>query len=138
VPFAAAHALPQLPQLVVVVVLVSQPFVALPSQLPQPATQVGTQRLLVQVVVPCALPQAVPQAPQFDALLVMLVSQPLVGLPSQLRQVPVQTGTHTLPEQLVVPCALLQAVPQAPQFDALLVMLVSQPLVFGFDELQSA
>jgi hypothetical protein len=83
VPFAAAHALPQLPQLVVVVVLVSQPFVALPSQLPQPALQVGTHALLVQVVVPCALLQAVPQAPQFDALLVVLTSQPSAYVPLQ-------------------------------------------------------
>jgi hypothetical protein len=32
VPFATAHALPQLPQLVVVVVLVSQPLLYRPSQ----------------------------------------------------------------------------------------------------------
>jgi hypothetical protein len=103
VPFAAAHALPQLPQLVAVVVLVSQPLVAIPSQLPQPAPQVGTQALPVQAVVPCALVQVVPQAPQLDALLLMSVSQPVVALPSQSRQVPVQTGTHALAEQLVVP-----------------------------------
>jgi hypothetical protein len=83
VPFATAHALPQLPQLVVVVMLVSQPFVALPSQLPQPATQVGTQRLLVQVVVPCALLHTVPQVPQFEALLAVVTSQPSAYVPLQ-------------------------------------------------------
>ena len=59
------------------------PFAALPSQLPQPASQVGTQAPLVQVVVPCALLHAVPQAPQFAALLVVLTSQPLLYRPSQ-------------------------------------------------------
>jgi hypothetical protein len=116
---------------------VSQPLVAFPSQLPQPALQVGTQALPVQVVVPCALLQAVPQAPQFDALLLVSVSQPVVGLPSQLRQVPVQTGTHTLPEQLVVPCAFVHAVPHAPQFAVLLETSVSQPLALWFGLLQS-
>jgi hypothetical protein len=84
VPLAtAAHALPQLPQLVAVVMLVSQPLAALPSQSAQPAAQVGKQVLLVQVVVPCALLQAVPQAPQFDASVAVLASQPSAYAPLQ-------------------------------------------------------
>jgi hypothetical protein len=65
------------------VVSVSQPLVALPSQLSQPALQVGTHALLVQVVMPCALLQAVPQAPQFDGSLVLFTSQPSAYVPLQ-------------------------------------------------------
>jgi hypothetical protein len=51
--FANEQTLPQLPQLVTVVfVLVSQPFDAMPSQLPKPAVHVGTQAPVVQVVEP--------------------------------------------------------------------------------------
>ena len=50
---AKEHALPQLPQLVtVVLVFVSQPFDAMPSQLPKPVEQVGTHAPVVHVVVP--------------------------------------------------------------------------------------
>jgi hypothetical protein len=54
------------------------------------------------------------------------VSQPSFGL-LQLAQPLRQVGTHTLFVQAVPPCALLHAVPQAPQFAVLFVMLISQP-----------
>jgi hypothetical protein len=131
VPRATAHALPQLPQFgALLLVSVSQPLVALPSQLRQVPVQTGMHTLPEQLVVPCAFEHTVPQAPQFETLLLASVSQPLVASLSQLRQVPVQTGTHTLPEQLVVPCAFEHTVPQAPQFGALLVVLVSQPSAY--------
>jgi hypothetical protein len=53
VALASEQELPQLPQLAVLVcVFVSQPLAALPSQLPNPARQVGAQAPAVQVVVP--------------------------------------------------------------------------------------
>jgi hypothetical protein len=48
------------------------------------------------------LGHTVPQPPQFDVVSIA-VSQPLRTLPSQLRHAPLQTGTHALAEQLVVP-----------------------------------
>jgi hypothetical protein len=83
VPPAAGHTCPQVPQLVMLVaVLVSHPFRALPSQSPNPAAQVGTHAPAVHAVLPFELVQATPQAPQFDAVL-SGVSQPFFGLPSQ-------------------------------------------------------
>jgi hypothetical protein len=59
-----------------VCVFVSQPFAETPSQLPKPATQVGTHAPAVQVVVPWALVQALLHAPQFEELVCVFVSQP--------------------------------------------------------------
>jgi hypothetical protein len=66
-----------------VVVLVSQPFAALPSQFPKPELHVGTQALEVQVVVPFGLVQGLEHAPQLLMSLVVFVSQPFEALPSQ-------------------------------------------------------
>ena len=62
--FGTLHGTPHAPQLVRVVRLVSQPFVALPSQLPQPDEQFGAHVAETHAVVPCAFVQTVPQAPQ--------------------------------------------------------------------------
>jgi hypothetical protein len=45
-----------------------------------------------------------------------LVSQPLLGSPSQSAKPDAQLGTHTPPVHAVVPFALLQLAPHAPQF----------------------
>ena len=63
---------------------VSQPLDAKPSQFPKPAAQVMPQELPEQVGVPLVELQATPQPPQFGAEEVVLVSQPLTTLPSQL------------------------------------------------------
>jgi hypothetical protein len=54
------------------------------------------------------------------------VSQPLFGFPSQLSKPNVQLGLQTPEAHAVVPCALAQARPQAPQF-ALVSRAASQP-----------
>ena len=55
----------QLPQLVTLLLkFASQPLLAMPSQLPNPAVHVGTQTPAVQVVEPFALVHAVAQLPQ--------------------------------------------------------------------------
>ena len=69
----------------------------------------------------------VPQPPQLVSVL-SAVSQPLRVLASQLPQPLLQTGAHALAAQLVVPWALVHAVPQLPQFDTLLASATSQPL----------
>ena len=73
----------QPPQLVgLVLVLISQPSLSRPLQLPKPALQVMPQSCEVQVAVPLVPTQARPQAPQL-VVVVMLISQPLPGAPSQ-------------------------------------------------------
>jgi hypothetical protein len=54
-------------------------------------------------------------------------SHPLRRLPSHSPQPLLHTGTQVPAEQLVVPCALLQALPHTPQFGVLVASSVSQP-----------
>lgn len=69
VAFKSEHAVPQLPQLAVLLcVFVSHPFVASPSQLPQPGTHVGTHAPEVHAVVPCKFVQPFPHEPQLERL----------------------------------------------------------------------
>jgi hypothetical protein len=80
------HALPHAPQwATLVAVLTSQPLPARPSQLPKPALQLATpQRPALHAGVALAGAQAIPQPPQWATALVVLVSQPLAALASQL------------------------------------------------------
>jgi hypothetical protein len=131
VPCALVHWTPHEPQLFVEVdVCVSQPFVALPSQLPNPPLQSGVQVPPVQLVLPFGLRHWFPQALQLLTLLFRLVSHPLTGLPSQLAKPAAHTGAQVPEMQLVVPFELVHCVPQEPQLLALVLTLVSHPL-FG-------
>jgi hypothetical protein len=84
--------------------------------------------LLLHVEVAFAAEHTLPHAPQFETVELVLVSQPLVGSPSQSPYVPVHAGWQMPPEQLVVPCEFVQTVPHAPQLAELVSVLVSQPL----------
>jgi hypothetical protein len=79
------QARPQIPQLVVVIRLVSQPLSGFASQLLQPLSQVGVQSKLpgapVQAVAPCKLEQVLPHAAQLEAV-PSCVSQPFPVLQS--------------------------------------------------------
>lgn len=75
----SAHAVPQVPQLAIVFVGVSQPSFGLPLQSPKPAAHVGLQAPAVQAVLPFVFEQATPQAPQL-LVVVIAVSQPSAGL----------------------------------------------------------
>jgi hypothetical protein len=85
VPWGFVQPLPQLPQLATLVcVFVSQPFAALVSQLAKPGEQLPrVQTPLTQLSLAFARSQTVLHAPQSVRVL-MLRSQPLFGLPSQL------------------------------------------------------
>ena len=76
--------LPHEPQLVTVVMGVSQPFWRDMSQSRKPTEQIGSQLEATQLVVPFAFVHAFMQAPQWAVLLVSCTSQPLAGRPSQL------------------------------------------------------
>jgi hypothetical protein len=106
VPLAyGPHAVPQAPQLAVVLSVVSQPLPRTPSQLPKPLVQVTPHAPPAQVAVPLAYgPHAVPQVPQLEVEL-RLVSQPLPRRPSQLPKPLLQVTPHAPPEQVAVPLA---------------------------------
>jgi hypothetical protein len=74
------------------------------------------------------LVQLAPHPPQCCALLVVFVSQPFAGLPSQLAKPELQPGAHTPPEHATEPLGLVQVAPHAPQWLVLVLVLVSQPL----------
>jgi hypothetical protein len=122
------QATPQAPQLVREVREVSQPLLVLPSQLPQPAVQVGEHTPELQVVVPWALVQLLPQAPQL-VVEVSAASHPLVSRPSQLPQPVLQAIAQAPRVQDALPLVLLHTVPQVPQLLVLVWVLTSQPLL---------
>jgi hypothetical protein len=70
--------------------------------------------------------QITPQFPQFVTV-VVLVSQPLLMLPSQLLNPIAHTGLHAPIAHEVVPFMLVHCVPHVPQFEALVAVLASQP-----------
>jgi hypothetical protein len=119
---------PQPPQwLELLVVLTSQPLFGLPSQLAKPGLQLGAHVPFEQATPPFGFEHGMLQPPQWLVLLRMLVSQPLFGLPSQLPAPAAQLGTHAPETHAVVPFALLQVTPQAPQLVVVVCRFVSQP-----------
>ena len=79
------HTLPQPPQLFrSVLVLISHPLAALPSQLAKPALQAMLHAPAKQEGVPLVLEHAAPQPPQLAVSAASDFSQPLPVLPSQL------------------------------------------------------
>jgi hypothetical protein len=72
--------------------------------------------------------QVLPQAPQWLALVFRFVSQPSAVLPLQLPQPALQPAiVHAPLEQPGVPLAMKHALPQAPQWETLVLVLTSQP-----------
>ena len=110
-----------------VVVAVSQPFLAFPSQLPKPALHVGTQAPAVHTVAPFGFVHASPQPPQCGTEVCVFVSHPLLGRLSQLPKPELQVGVHVPLGHVVVPFVLLHCVPHVPQF-ATVLSDPSQPL----------
>jgi hypothetical protein len=128
VPFWAWQVMPQPPQFDTLFdVGVSQPLFGLPSQFAQPAEQLGTHTPALQAVVPWSFEQPWPQAPQWVVDVCVFASQPFETLPSQLWKPGLHTGVHTPDTHEFVPFCAWQALLQAPQWDGLLEVFVSQP-----------
>jgi hypothetical protein len=128
VPLTPLHAVVHVLQCVGSVLrLISQPFDALPSQLPYPALQLMPHTPPVQLGVPLLLLQVVPHPPQFVTLVFLLTSQPLSTLPSQLANPAAQVMPHTPPEHDAVPLVLLHTFGQLPQWFTSLANVTSQP-----------
>jgi hypothetical protein len=134
------HALVQEPQWFgSELMLTSQPLAGFPSQSANPGLQTILQTLFVQTAV-LSGPEghALLQEPQLPVLLVVLVSQPLAGLLSQLPQPGTQVPTSHVPAPPASPAAFgthvavafgrLHALPHEPQLFVSLPMLVSQPV----------
>ena len=71
--------------------------------------------------------QAAAQAPQFDALVFVLISHPLVRTVSQFENPALQLIPQTPAVQVAPPLVLLHAVPQPLQFAASVFRFTSQP-----------
>ncbi len=114
-----------------VLMLVSQPFPTLPSQLSKPMLQLPMPQLLAaQPAVPLATAgQTLLQVPQLPALVAVLVSQPSTGPALQVRKDPEHAVEPQLPaEQAAVSAPVWgHALPQLPQLATSLAPLTSQP-----------
>jgi len=131
VALAAKQALPQAPQLVtLVVVSISQPLAALPSQLAQPALQDPIPHTAPeQAGVALAAVQTMPHAPQLPASVSRLDSQPSITFKLQSFQLALQLMPQADAAHLGAELGRLEhALPQAPQFEASMSVSISQPL----------
>jgi len=118
VAFGYVHFVPHVPQLFTSVeVEISQPFNALASQFPQPASQVPIEQTPVEHFgVACGKTQALPQPPQWLTLVLMSISHPVVALLSQFANPVLQDATEHIPDKHAgEPLTTEQIVPQAPQ-----------------------
>ena len=83
-----------------------------------------------QAAVPLATTHWLPQRPQWFVVVRRLVSQPLVGSPSQSPKPTLQTPTPQRPSRhAAVPFGITHVRPQAPQFVALVCVSISQPFI---------
>lgn len=120
---------PQAPQLLAVVMAVSQPFAALPSQSANPAAQVMWHTPATQVPAPPFWLQAWPHVPQLFGSLVRSISQPSAGFALQSAKPVLQAAiAHCEALQIGVAWVVLHARPHPPQLRTSFVTLVSQPL----------
>ncbi len=110
----------------------SQPFARESSQSAKPALHVIWQTLFAQYGVPLIAPHAVPQPPQLPASAEVLVSQPLLGSPSQSAYGAVHLSiTHFPAEHADDACASEHAVAQSPQCIASVCRFASQSFVMS-------
>jgi hypothetical protein len=131
-PLVEEQSLPQYPQLAVLFRLISQPLARVPSQFAHPVLHAILHMPPVQNGVPFVLLHTVLQEPQLVTLVEVLVSQPLMLLPSQLPQPAVQEDmTQLLFWHAGIELAKEHIVPQAPQFATLLEKSRQTPLQLG-------
>jgi hypothetical protein len=114
--FGRLQVAPHAPQFVSVLSDVSQPFAESPSQSPRPGLHVETPHTPeTQFGVPPAGGHTLLHRPQLLMFVLMFVSQPFAGLPSQFPEPALHVGTQTPPVHAVVPFTALQVAPHRPQ-----------------------
>ncbi len=125
--FSVLHALPHFPQLLVVVIAVSQPpTFALQSA--KPALHLMVQVPPTQLPTPLVWLHTLPQLPQLFASFVRLTSQPFAMLLSQFAKSVLQVIEQVDAMQVAVSLLVLHAFPQPPQLSGSVVMWVAQVL----------
>jgi len=126
----AAQRRVQLPQVVGLARLASQPLAALESQSAKPALQAATaQAPAVQAGVPLATAQRVEQLPQCVASEPRSTSHPFEASPSQSAKPALQVNAHAPAAQDTAAWALgAHAIPQPPQCSTVARVSTSQPL----------
>ena len=125
------HARPHIPQCeVLALVSTSQPFTAVMSQSAKVPTHAATaQRPMRHAGVALGSAQATPHAPQRITSLWRSASQPLAGFMSQSAKPAAQSySQRPAAHRAVALGRVAQAIPQPPQWAALVKVLVSQPL----------
>jgi hypothetical protein len=130
VPLATEQRLPQDPQLATSLdVLTSQPSAELALQSASGAVQLLMPHTpLTQLgVPPDGVGHLLLQAPQWFTFELVLTSQPLATLVSQLAKPTLQAMAQLPPAQDGEPLLLLHACPQPPQWVAVVFVLTSQP-----------
>jgi hypothetical protein len=129
VPPWGGHTLLHVEQLLTLfVVLISQPFVTLLSQLAYPILQVIEHMPPEHDGMPLFVLQPAPQAPQCRALVFRFVSHPFAAIPSQSPKPVLQLAMVQLPfEQPAVAFASMQTVPHMLQLFTFVLTFVSQP-----------
>ena len=131
IEFAGAlHNIPQPPQCALLtLVSVSQPFIALPSQLANPALHAAPQTPNVHDAAPFAgTGHTVPHVPQLTGLVFVLTSQPFAKLLSQLPKPALHVPEHKLIAQADKPFAIAgHTRAHAPQLLRLVLRSTSQP-----------
>jgi hypothetical protein len=135
VALASLQMLPQSPQLFTSVYLeVSHPLSGLPSQLAKPVPHVGTHLPLAQLVEPWSFAQVAPQAPQLAVVVDRSTSHPVEACLSQSPNPELQVIAHCPPLHVGCPFTVLHLRLQAPQFNTLLSVFVSQPFVVSLSQ----
>ena len=107
--FAALQVVPHAPQLLTLVALsVSHPSAGFPLQSRNVPLQTGVHAPATQLVVPWVFVQVFRQPPQLLMFVLVFVSQPFAGLPSQLPNPVLHVGLQAPPEHTVVPWGFVQ------------------------------
>jgi hypothetical protein len=135
VPLILLHALPQPLQFDVSVLrLTSQPLAGLPSQSAKPGLQAIWQLPLTHEGLPLLFEQTLPHEPQLLTSLYVLISQPLLRLPSQFAQPALQLMPQLPVVHVALPLVELQTLPHEPQCCGSEAMLISQPLAYWLSQ----
>jgi hypothetical protein len=124
------QATPQAPQFTRLVSAASQPLAVFPSQSPVPAAhEAQAHTPALQEGVPLGHEHACPQVAQWLVLVCVLVSHPLMGLPSQLPNPVLHVGVQTPAVHETVPFGFVHTVPHVPQLLIVEFRSASQPLL---------
>jgi hypothetical protein len=126
----AAQTTPQPPQLVLELVLVSQPSATIALQFAKPGLQVPTvHRPAAQPATAFGTLHALPHAPQAVGVVLVFTSQPSAGLPLQSAKPASQAPTVQRPRvHAAVAWASMHALVHVPHAEAVPLRSVSQPL----------